>query len=62
MKKTIEMVAAIYECDVEVVQELLDEGFTLEEAEQMLEQIQAMPGGSMLFNFRIEKSPIETEE
>lgn len=35
---------------------------TLEEAEQMLEQIQSMPGGSMLFNFRIEKSFIETEE
>lgn len=37
MKKTIEMVAAIYECDVEVVQELLDEGLTLEEAEQIIE-------------------------
>lgn len=35
---------------------------TLEEAEQMLEQIQSMPGGSILFNFRIEKSPIETKE
>lgn len=37
MKKTIEMVAATYECEVEVVQELLNEGFTLEEAEEIIE-------------------------
>lgn len=35
---------------------------TLKEAEQIVEQITAIPGGSILFNFRIEKSPIETKE
>lgn len=37
MKKTIEMIAATYECDVEQVQALLDEGFTLQEAEEIIE-------------------------
>ena len=38
MRKTVEEIANIYECDVEVVLGLLAEGLTLEEAEEIIKE------------------------
>ena len=36
--KTVEGIAELYQCDVEQVLDLLNEGFTLEEAEEIIKE------------------------
>ena len=37
-KKTVEEIASLYQCDIEQVLDLLEEGFTLEEAEEIIKE------------------------